>query len=269
MIHWDNSFQPGMAYVMLGRTQKLEDIYIVESKDKFSTSGIKVDEKALKECERIRTKFEESKRKQEEVFNDHFSIAFLNVFGLVPHLEDVKNDPYLEKFDVISFGETWLNFENSVHLDGRYSCQNNVGRGKGLATFVKDEYVVRLHPFTDEKFSVITMESMYVNVAFLYLSKGANWERLSEILEAFITNDKPIAIMGDMNFDFNEDTHPLKSFLFERKFDQLIKSPTHDYGRMLDHIYVNELLIAQNPLSFQRSTYYSDHDIISLHVNKV
>ena len=268
MIHWDNSFQPGMAYVMLGRTQQLEDIYIIESKDKFSPSGIKVDEKALEECERIRTSFEQSKKKQDEIFNNYFSVAFLNVFGLLPHLDDVKNDPYLERFDVISFGETWLNPENSVHLDSRYSCQINVGRGKGLSTFVKDSYVIQLHPYTDENFSIITMESIYLNVVFMYLSKGANCKKLCDILEAFITNDKPIAIVGDVNFDFNEDIHPLKSFLLERKFEQLIKSPTHDYGRTLDHIYVNELLMEKNPLSFQRSTYYSDHDIISLHVCK-
>ena len=57
MIHWDNSFQPGMSYVMLGRTQKLNDIYIVESKDKFSFEGICVDEKALEESDIIDENF--------------------------------------------------------------------------------------------------------------------------------------------------------------------------------------------------------------------
>ena len=103
---------------------------------------------------------------------------------------------------------------------------------------------------------------------FLYISKGADWEKLQNLLEQFISDSEPIAIMGDMNFDFDEDIHPLKSYLLQRKFQQLIKSSTHDYGRLLDHVYVNELVTSNNPLSFQRSTYYSDHDIITLHICK-
>lgn len=125
MIHWDNSFQPGMSYVMLGRTQQLDDIYIIESKDKFSSEGIRVDEKALEESNIIDENFNGMKASEDETFYNNFSIAYLNVLGLLPHLEDVKTDPFLEKFDVLSFGETSLNPDNSVEMSGYYGCQIN------------------------------------------------------------------------------------------------------------------------------------------------
>ena len=61
MIHWDKTFQPGMAYVCLSRTQRLEDIYIVESKDKFDPSSIHAHPDALQENDRIHRDFEKLK----------------------------------------------------------------------------------------------------------------------------------------------------------------------------------------------------------------
>ena len=49
-------------------------------------------------------------------------------------------------------------------------------------------------------------------------------------------------------------------------FTQLVQKPTHERGNLLDHIYVNAVLLQKQPFSSQRSCYYSDHDIIVLHV---
>ena len=53
-----------MAYVMLGRSQRLEDIYIVENPSKFDPSYIRVNEAALSETKRIHCQFEEYKKKE-------------------------------------------------------------------------------------------------------------------------------------------------------------------------------------------------------------
>ena len=269
MIHWDNSFQPGMSYVMLGRTQQLDDIYIIESKDKFSSEGIRVDEKALEESNIIDENFNGMKASEDETFYNNFSIAYLNVLGLLPHLEDVKTDPFLEKFDVLSFGETSLNPDNLVEMSGYYGCQINSGKGKGLATYVKDEHAVRFKTFSDEKFSATLIDSNYLMVLFVYISKGVNWEKFIKVLDTIINdNTRPMAIMGDMNFDPNDDSPPFKQYMLQRNFGQLVKFSTHDCGRLLDHVYVNDLLLMKNPSCSQRSIFYSDHDIITLHVCK-
>ena len=54
-----------MAYVMLGRSQRLEDIHIVENPSKFDPSYIRVNEAALSETKRIHHQFEEYKEKEE------------------------------------------------------------------------------------------------------------------------------------------------------------------------------------------------------------
>ena len=111
------------------------------------------------------------------------------------------------------------------------------------------------------------MSSDNLKVLFVYISKGVNWEKFIKVLDSIINdNNRPMAIMGDVNFDPNEDNPPLKQYMIQRKFSQLVKSPTHDCGRLLDLIYVNDLLLIKNPSCSQRPTYYSDHDIITLHV---
>ena len=74
MIHWKKGLQPGMAYVMLGRTSRLQDIYIVESSDKFDPKDIRVSEHALNETKRLNNLFAEMKAKEEALFQDNFTI---------------------------------------------------------------------------------------------------------------------------------------------------------------------------------------------------
>ena len=126
---------------------------------------------------------------------------------------------------------------------------------------------MQFETFSDEKFSATLMSSDNLKVLFVYISKGVNWEKFIKVLDSIINdNNRPMAIMGDVNFDPNEDNPPLKQYMIQRKFSQLVKSPTHDCGRLLDLIYVNDLLLIKNPSCSQRPTYYSDHDIITLHV---
>ena len=49
-------------------------------------------------------------------------------------------------------------------------------------------------------------------------------------------------------------------------FTQLVKKPTHIMGGLLDHVYVNESLLRKQPFCTQRNVYFSDHDVIVLHV---
>ena len=57
VIHWHKAFKKnyGMAYVCLGRCEKLEDIYIVGD---FDPEGIVCCPRALKENDRLNKEFE-------------------------------------------------------------------------------------------------------------------------------------------------------------------------------------------------------------------
>ena len=41
---------------------------------------------------------------------------------------------------------------------------------------------------------------------------------------------------------------------------------THIRGGLIDHIYVNKVLMQKDPFTSQRSVTYSDHDKIVLHI---
>ena len=73
--------------------------------------------------------------------------------------------------------------------------------------------------------------------------------------------------MGDVNMNFSEDCK-LNKFLEERGFLQLIQTSTYESGSLIDHIYANEPLRNLNISTEQCSAYYSDHDIITIHIPK-
>ena len=60
-----------MAYVMLGRSQKLEDIFIL---GKIDPKDIKVDPDALEETIRLENDFFFTREKKESFYKDHFTV---------------------------------------------------------------------------------------------------------------------------------------------------------------------------------------------------
>ena len=251
---------------MLGRSQRLEDIYIVENPSKFDPSYIRVNEAALSETKRIHYQFEEYKEKEEAKWKNHFTVSYLNVNRLKPHLAHVKGDHMLMKSNALGLAETWLDPEDTIAIDGFYGSQINVGPGKGLASFIQNNQHAKWTSFYNEKCSAMLMETPHLNVIFLYLSQGFDSEALENQLEEWITLNSKVAIIGDVNIDYPGKEHRFKRFMSGRNFSQLVKTPTHIRGGTLDHIYVSEELLEDKPFSTQRSVYYSDHDVVVLHV---
>ena len=267
IIHWSNRFKEhrcrGMAYVCLGRCEKLEDIYI---RGEFDPAGIRCCQDALKESQRLEKVFEETKLKEDLKFASCFTISYLNINRMNPHYDDILVDPYLMKSDVISFGETWLNPDQTISFDGYHGDQVNIGDGKGVSTFIKGHFQANWKKISNDKFSGILMETDEVNVITLYLSKGFNWTELYQTLEEWIVDEKDVAILGDMNINYLKKTHELITYLKKRNFTQLVEKPTQKLGGLLDHIYVSQSLLEKKPFCSQRSVYYSDHDNITLHI---
>ena len=76
-----------MAYVSLGRSTRLRDIYI---KGKVDVQGIHASQEALEETERLQSKFDERMKLINEIREKHWVISYVNVRnGLKCHYKDV------------------------------------------------------------------------------------------------------------------------------------------------------------------------------------
>ena len=266
VIHWQTSLQCGMAYVMLGRSEKLEDIYIV---GEFDPKGIKVSKEALEETERLEQMFISEKEKEDSKYKDCFTISFLNVNRLIPHFKDIISDHMLMRSDVLSLGETWLTENETAPLEdqGFRGIYANVGNGKGLATFIRKSHDIISDSFTDDTISATLIKTESIDIISLYLSHGFNSPVLEKKLDEWIVENKSVAIMGDVNLNYNEKkNHSLLRYLDGKNFLQIVEKPTHDSGGMIDHIFINPCLQEMKAFHSQRSVYYSDHDVLVLHV---
>ena len=107
-----------------------------------------------------------------------------------------------------------------------------------------------------------------LDVIFLYLSQKFEWNNLRDKLEEWIEEDRSVAVIGDMNIDYLGKNHDFIKYMQIKNFVQLVDKPTHKYGGLLDHIYVNQSLMKKKPFYTQRSIMHSDHDIIVLHLPK-
>lgn len=69
---------------------------------------------------------------------------------------------------------------------------------------------------------------------------------------------EPVVIMGDFNFDIQNNFILNNFFSITHSFKQLIVQPTTAYGTILDHVHTN-IATEKNTLSRTLESYYSDH----------
>ena len=250
---------------MLGRCENLNDIHIVGD---FDMSHIRCSDVAKTESERLLKLFEDQMFESTKWRETHYKISYLNVRSLKAHIDDILKDARLLESNILAFGETWLEEEESVELPGFKSYFASHGKGKGVAVFSKLEIVEEPLIEATENYSIIAIRTLKMDVIFLYLSQGIG-AMLEEKILKWVNLAQPTAIMGDMNWHFEENsTNAMQKFLYKAQFQQLITKPSHEQGHVLDQIYVNHFLL--DPTTYQEShpVYYSDHDIISLFTQK-
>ena len=253
-----------MAFVMLSRSQTMEDVFI---SGEIDLSQIKCNPAALEESERLYRAFMDRISHNKETRETQFIISFLNVNSLHAHEKDVSGDVDLMDSDVFALGETWLKPGEKVNFDGFNSVFENVRKGQGIAAYYKDNLktTVPLQVSNDD-FSAILLNIKEVCIIFLYLSSGFSWENLKDVLDTWIGNYDKVAILGDVNWNFLKKSHKMKTYLFRKNFQQIVKNETHDAGGLIDHIYVSSSLFEQNVLCETKCVYYSDHDIVQLKI---
>ena len=263
-----------MIYVMLGRSERLEDIYISGELD---VDKISCDQEALEESKRLEEIFNHSKKEEEEKRKKCIKISYINVQSMQSadgHAKDVERDNVIMDADMFGLGETWLEKGSEVHFDGYSGHFANNGKGKGVAGYSKIDLVAQPEIESTETYSAILFKTKDFHIVFLYLSSNCKKASLFSLLDSWIEKQVPMAIMGDINEDFLKGEKLKKAstrflnMMSARGFHQLIKEPTYTSGSVIDHIYVNDAMQAQTISTRIDGAYYSNHDIISLYVTK-
>ena len=127
--------QKGMAYVMLGRSSRLQDIFIAGELD---VNEIKCDPNALEESNRLDEIFDQSVEQEQERRFQHWKISYLNVRSMKAadgHAKDVAKDNFIMDSDIFGLGETWLEEDQEVQFEGFSGYFANFGSGKGIAGY--------------------------------------------------------------------------------------------------------------------------------------
>ena len=258
-----------MAYVALGRSEELKDIYI---KGKVDPADIHASPEALGETIRLQSLFDERVEAIEIQKEKFWKISYLNVKSLKCHQEDVIKDNFIMTADIFALAETWLKENESITFPGYQEYNASYGRGKGVSVFSRMEGINRpvVNMVKSSIFSAIQYRTVKFDTIFVHWSSGCNNEEVSEILgilDSWIIHDRPTTIMGDMNMDFSEECK-LNNFLEAKGFCQLMTESTCDTGSLLDHIYANESLRELGIATQKCSAYYTDHDVITIYIPK-
>ena len=252
VIHWHKRLPPAMAYVMMGRVQDLENLYIAND---FDARKIRCNKKALEEAIRIE-KISLSWKCKDACF---LSVASMNIRSLPKHFKDLKADYKMMQKDLICLQETWLTSQQETDyvLDEFEAHHLSVGRGKGLVTYSKVPVEERVNLFDeDATFQLITTKVKGITIISFYISPHcSNLETIVDYLSKHKT--KKCLLIGDFNFtpqSSNILTRQLKNW----NFCQIIQSPTHRDGNIIDHAYISEAL-STSTFPDIHYVYYSDH----------
>ena len=250
--------QPGMAYVMLGRCETIEDMYIIGD---FNPEQIKCLPDAKVETERLIEIGQRREAIEHDLYDSSLVIGSLNVRSLREHYKDVLTDPFLMSCDIFGLGETWLYEGEEPEFPDYNGIFVNYGkRGKGIAVYTRSPLDYELLK-ADDAAAVFVRMGKY-NVLFLYLSHEFEWNPVKDFFDKVICPGIPTVIMGDVNWHYF-DNHLMKDYLDLKGFNQLIRRATHEKGRCIDHLYTSDHFSVEEVTFKQQSTYYSDHDMIT------
>ena len=249
-----------MAYVILGRSEDINDLYIAGD---FDPKHIKCEPASMIEAERLDLISLQRLAQQRELEKSSIKISYLNVRSLREHYQDVVKDPLLMNSDILGLGETWLHEGETADIPNYYATYVNSGKGKGLSAFCKSGLFTIILQESDASGLFVSHDRL--DVVFLYLSHNFKWSTVMEFLENVISPVKATVLMGDLNWHY-PDSHPMKKYMKSKGFYQLSRRATHEKGRILDHLYISEHLKETKMAVKQQSSYYSDHDTLKIYV---
>ena len=257
-------FGSSQAYVMMGRVQQKEQLYIIGS---LPRDKIYVDNSALKQLETMREKsLNNNKPTWEDQRSGSIRVYFQNIQSIRDKIEDIKADNIPFFADVLIFSETWLepstcSTDPELVLNNYSLSLNSEGRGKGLAVFFKESMFQVTRQINKPDYQMSKLESENFTVITLYRSQTSR--DFAEQLIEMIPLDGDCLVIGDMNIcSKTQSQNDVFSILRTFGFMLLINEATHLKGGHIDQAWLRTES-KKHKLSLY-SPYYTcrDHDAL-------
>ena len=279
----------GQAYVMLGRIQNLDQLYLKWSYDPVpkkdpkqekkrqegnikAMKNLKIDKYALAEAEKISKlalNNEENKTKDPWLSKKCIKIVSLNIQGsLQSRLSDLQRDETIYRVsDIICLQETGTS-PSTLPLNG-YSCfRAGEGNHKGVAVYVKEDMArgIKKKPESigDDFYQGLKLTFGPFDLITVYRSNNqpaASRQDFVKAMEKEIDAHRLTILCGDFNFDRKVE-NDLTRMLTSKKFKQTVQQPTTYRGYCIDHVYHNIPIAVKKVNHKLHYPYYSDHEAV-------
>ena len=225
-------FEPAQGYVMLSRVQCLNQLVIIDS---LPVDKLYASQKALEEVKRMESiSCNKNPSSWFSVDQNIFKIASLNCRSLRKHIQDIANDPTINKADVVCLSETWLTEEDDsqkYNIPGLEICLNSIGSGKGLAIFYKENKCHTNVLVKEQNLQMSKLSHPQFDVIAIYRSKKGSQETLIEAIRNNTSQTKTTIVMGDFNLCAIEDHQSVMSQgMLQLGYSQLVTTATHIGG---------------------------------------
>ena len=252
--------EPAQAYVMMSRVQSLRQLFII---NEIPRQKIYPSMAAMRELNRIQS----MALNQREHASAAKTLTFsLNIRSLAKnHCHLLRTYP--KGAGLLALQETWCHNDQDptqFAIPGYNLHLVSHGRGKGIATYYKEEFEV-----TGVKsrltYQMCKVSKADFDVINIYRSQDANTVDFLNDLKDLIDNDesRPCIILGDFNWNYPQRQGNCAINLIESwSFHQIIKASTHIGGGLLDHIYIKNF--PSLPEALITYPYFSDHAAISI-----
>ena len=284
---WKNS--PGMAYVMLGRIQNLNQLILRWSYDPIPKSDalrekkraernikaarkIQANGKAMVEAQKI-TQYSLNNKTDDFLTDEGLKIASINVQGgLVSRLADLEADKAVYKnCDIICLQETGP-LKSKPKLEG-YICEHGgSGHKRGVAMLLKEKMTRQMtkRPLIVSKdfYQCMKVSFRIFDLITVYRANNqpsASFKEFVQIMAKGIDSKRPTILCGDLNFDQrieNDFTRMLKM----KKFVQIVREPTTYRGYCIDHLYHNIADNGEKVVYKLHYPCYSDHEAVCVRI---
>ena len=145
----------------------------------------------------------------------------------------------------------------------------NIGRGKGLAVYYKQEFQ-HICDLNEDKISITKMASEDIDIVAIYRSNEGKLVNLVNILHDLIDCSKTTLVIGDINICNSEKPkNKLKIFLEDKEFKKIVNEATHIDGGHIDHGFIlNKGNYEETIIVEIVPKYYSDHDALCISLKK-
>ena len=256
------------AYVMLGRVQKLSQLYIIGS---LPRSKIYCDSFALDELSRMKKRsLNENSNSWEQQSNNYLKIAYHNIHSLQNKISDIHADKIFAYSDVLILGETWIMDQDTPSLENFDVSPNNIGRGKGLVVYYKKDMVRVDQIHTDEHLQMSVALHNKIDIIGFY--RSGEDRNFTLVLENWIQPRKSYLLIGDMNICSRRDqNHKIFKTLRNLGFTLITNVPTHIQGGHIDQAWIR--LQEENCVEYDHAIYSpfyncTDHDAIIITIKR-